>query len=78
MKGSNPSIRTSGNYQQFEIFGHTAALVIRMNMERRACLDIILPENSYTLVGNQIIVPLHNETMRMVEKGILDAELIGY
>lgn len=70
--------------QLFELFGKPCAIVLRVQMSRECCLDILLEAKNINVLKNthsniaDLHIPLDRTTLEKVDKGILDAEFIGY
>jgi hypothetical protein len=75
-------IKMSGTHNALEMYGRPAVLVLRVQMERQACLDFILAPHAYNLASSAglqtLVIPMRGDLMERVNKGILDAEFLGF
>lgn len=68
---------------RFEMYGKPCAIVLRVQMSRKVCLDILLPDEGINVLsdGGRLVdlhIPIDGTTLKKVEAGILDAEFKGF
>jgi hypothetical protein len=70
--------------KSFEMYGKPCAIVLRVQLNDKDCLDILLPPDHIHVAGHpnsrvrDLHIPLDGTTLAAVEKGILDAEFMGF